>query len=312
MRGGFLCHFIFNIYVHSTSLITTVQAVHGSVVHHSLKMIPGSRVSRNVVASMKTIQIRFSVLLIAIMSVGPFPISCSAFLFLHQPASQPLLLSASQMTRRASIIQHPSVRTILPMTVTRKGPCTLRMSIVDQCYSFWNDRRMADATDCFADDFAYDDGQYLGTITSKSELKRWFAITADASPPKAKVVVDHVAICRMTGNIATQWHAERSSGDGSASDSIVPLSRGCSFYTIDGTSGLIKTAFKVSEMIVKPSKQFSNGLVESLGRSNTMGMPFMPSNDRIEGESRKDISRSNPQQQQQSSIIEKYLYDFIS
>jgi len=164
---------------------------------------------------------------------------------------------------------------------------------------------MADAADCFADDFAYDDGQYLGTITSKPELKRWFAITADALPPKAKVVVDHVAICRVTGNIATQWHAERSSGDGSASDSIVPLSRGCSFYTIDGTSGLIKTAFKVSEMIVKPSKQFSNGLVESLGRSNSMGIPFMPSNDRIEGE--KDVSKSNPQQQQESSIIEKYF-----
>ena len=48
--------------------------------------------------------------------------------------------------------------------------------------------------------------------------------------------------------------------------SEVPYTRGCSFYSPDKQSGLIKTGFKVSEMIVKPSKQFSDSLVSSASK----------------------------------------------
>jgi len=76
-------------------------------------------------------------------------------------------------------------------------------------------------------------------------------------------------VCTKTGNIGTRWHAEKDDG------TVVPSTRGCSFYTVDsnlaydydsdmeGKSGLIKTGFKVSEMVIKPSKIFANGLVSS-------------------------------------------------
>ncbi|KAL7538455.1 hypothetical protein ACHAWF_006091 [Thalassiosira exigua] len=132
-----------------------------------------------------------------------------------------------------------------------------RESIVERCYEAWNRRRMSDAAACFDDDFAYDDGQYLGSIQRKSDLERLFQRGAMALPPKVFMVVDQIARCAESGNVGTQWHVEKDDG------SIVPFTRGCSFYTIDEVSGLIKTGFRVSEMIAKPSKQLSDMVVSS-------------------------------------------------
>ena len=119
---------------------------------------------------------------------------------------------------------------------------------------------MDDAAACFANNFVYDDGQYLGTISKKPDLERLFQRGAKALPPNAAMVVDHIAKCKRTGNIGTQWHVEKDDG------STVPFTRGCSFYTVDKESGLLKTGFRVSEMIVKPSKQFSDSLVSSASK----------------------------------------------
>jgi len=133
-------------------------------------------------------------------------------------------------------------------------------SIVERCYDAWNQRKMSDAADCFADKFTYDDGQYIGSISKKSDLEKSFQRGAKVLPPRTVVVVDHIAKCPTSGNIGTQWHVEKEDG------SVVPFTRGCSFYTVDRESGLIKTGFKVSEMIVKPSKQFSDMLVSSASK----------------------------------------------
>mmetsp|Transcript_4907 Transcript_4907/g.7194 ORF Transcript_4907/g.7194 Transcript_4907/m.7194 type:complete len:349 (-) Transcript_4907:216-1262(-) len=134
---------------------------------------------------------------------------------------------------------------------------TLPISIVEQCYAAWNRRDTSAAAACFSDEFVYDDGQYLGSISKKSELQRRFQAGLETLPSNSMLVVDHMAVCSTTGNIGAQWHAER------PDDTIIPLTRGCSFYTTDETSGLITSGFKVSEMVIKPSKTFSNRLVSS-------------------------------------------------
>lgn len=55
-------------------------------------------------------------------------------------------------------------------------------SIVERCYDAWNERNMKDAAACFDDKFTYDDGQFLGTISKKSELERLFQRGANALP----------------------------------------------------------------------------------------------------------------------------------
>lgn len=77
-------------------------------------------------------------------------------------------------------------------------------SIVEKCYDAWNKRNMKDAANCFDRSFSYDDGQYLGKITNKSELERLFHRGANALPPNSVMVVDHIAKCSRIGNIGTQ------------------------------------------------------------------------------------------------------------
>eukprot|EP00571_Detonula_confervacea_P001798 CAMPEP_0172315910 /NCGR_PEP_ID=MMETSP1058-20130122/26660_1 /TAXON_ID=83371 /ORGANISM="Detonula confervacea, Strain CCMP 353" /LENGTH=277 /DNA_ID=CAMNT_0013030107 /DNA_START=189 /DNA_END=1019 /DNA_ORIENTATION=+ len=154
---------------------------------------------------------------------------------------------------------------------------------------------MKDAAACFADKFAYDDGQYLGSISTKSDLEKLFQRGAKALPPNAVMVVDHIAKCPTSGNIGTQWHVEKEDG------SLIPFTKGCSFYTVDKQSGLLTTGFKVSEMIIKPSKQFSDALVSSASK-------MMQATEKvgglvtIEAEAKLEESTS-----ESGSIIEKYF-----
>ncbi|GFH61717.1 hypothetical protein CTEN210_18193 [Chaetoceros tenuissimus] len=159
------------------------------------------------------------------------------------------------------------------------------VSIVEKCYQAFNNRDMSKLASCFSANFKYDDGQYLGTITSKQELIQHFQELRNVLPSDSKVIMDDIAICTLTGNIGTKWHIEK--GDGS----IVNYTKGVSFYTTD-SKGLIKTAFKVSEMIVKPSTDMADRLVSSASR-------FM--NDDKQTSSQDESFNTN------ASIIEKYF-----
>jgi len=167
------------------------------------------------------------------------------------------------------------------------------LSIAERCYDAWNRRKMDDAAACFADDFTYDDGQYLGSINKRSEMERLFQRWAKALPPGAMVVIDHVAKCPTSGNIGTQWHVEKEDG------SDVPFTRGCDFYTVEKKNGLIKTGFKVSEMIVKPSKQFSDALVSSTSN-------LMQATGRLSGAGNQKSELVEPTIES-GSIIESYF-----
>ena len=166
-------------------------------------------------------------------------------------------------------------------------------SIVEKCYKAWNQRKMNDAANFFAPNFTYDDGQYLGSITKKSDLEKLFQRWADALPSNASLVIEKIAKCSKTGNIGTQWHVEQNG-------LTIPYTSGCSFYTIDEESGLIKTGFKVSEMIVKPSKQFSDVLVNS---ASNMIQKSENMNHKISTETTTEKTLDD----KESSIIESYF-----
>ena len=60
---------------------------------------------------------------------------------------------------------------------------------------------MKGAVACFAEEFAYDDGQYLGVVTNKSEPESRFQVGAVIFPPGAVMVLDQLAVCSTIKNI---------------------------------------------------------------------------------------------------------------
>lgn len=133
------------------------------------------------------------------------------------------------------------------------------LSVVEQCYEAWNEREMTKAVNCFADDFTYQDSQYVGAFTNTNDLARHFAQQADLLPPGCQLVLETIAVDPVNGNIGTRFHIEEQDG------SVVPLTRGCSFYTTND-NGLITSGFRVLEMLVKPRKQDVDNMVSSASR----------------------------------------------
>jgi ketosteroid isomerase-like protein len=139
--------------------------------------------------------------------------------------------------------------------ISERSPTT----IVEQCYAAWNQRDMEDVAECFADVFEYQDSQYIGKMTNKGALIQHFDRQAHLLPTNSRIVVDYVAKDSENGNIATQWHIERQSG------SMVPFTKGISFYTT--RNGLIVKGFRVSEMLVKPSKNSVSRMIAIMPKS---------------------------------------------
>ena len=233
----------------------------------------------------------FKMIIVAVLLITLTEVAVSSAAFQHPPV---LFLPGGGTGTRQSTHTHTGAttrtRTIntspTPVRVVTPTPLLVHVSIaeevhqhqippppsiVERCYAAWNRRDMSDAAACFADEFTYDEGQYLGCITNKAELELRFKLGAEVLPPKYVVVMDNIAVCPTTGNIGTRWHAEREDG------AVVPFTKGCSFYTVDSDSGLIKTGFKVSEMIIKPSKNVANGLVSSASKLMNTSETLRPS-----------------------------------
>lgn len=148
---------------------------------------------------------------------------------------------------------------------------------------------MKQAAACFAKEFTYDDGQFLGSIQNdKSQLAARFELGKSLLPPNSVLVIDSLAVCPSTGKIGTRLHVE------DENQRTLPRTRGCSFYTVDASSGLLRTGFRVSEMIVKPSKDMANGLVSSASKILESSSPSSPASE-------------TPQSSPPASVIEAYF-----
>lgn len=109
---------------------------------------------------------------------------------------------------------------------------------------------------CFARDFSYHDGQYLGSFINQSELQRHLSSQAQLLPQGCQMVVDHMAVDVVRRHVATQWHVQRSK----TTRDKVPLTNGISFYTLTKDGTKIANGRRVSEMWIKPPPAVASAL----------------------------------------------------
>jgi len=132
-------------------------------------------------------------------------------------------------------------------------------NLVENFYNSLNQRDFTFATNCFSDNFTYEDSVYMGVITNqKEELQSRFLNGVSRLPPKAKIIIEDIACDDENGKVGVKWHVEKDS-------KILLFTRGCSFYTID-EEGKIVDAFKASEMLIKTDKRFADALVSNASK----------------------------------------------
>lgn len=125
-------------------------------------------------------------------------------------------------------------------------------------FEAWNRRDTDAASAVFAEDCQYDDTVFLNPLNGKVELKKHLDLCADALPSTFSFVIDNVA--DGGDKLGVQWHVEN---DGKQ----MPFTRGCSFYTIDKTSGLVQSGIDIVEPAlfkIGGVKVFAKSLKEKL------------------------------------------------
>lgn len=143
-------------------------------------------------------------------------------------------------------------------------PQKSELSVVERYFEAWNRRDMSTATSLFAPDCTYDDTQYSSPFEGRAALQKHLYKVANCLPPSFSFVIDDLAVSSNGEKIGVQWHVEN---DGTP----LPFTRGCSFYTVDLESGLIRSGFDVPEpAVIKPG---SAGLTVLSVASNVLSEP---------------------------------------
>ena len=119
-----------------------------------------------------------------------------------------------------------------PTTIKRE------MKSVEKYFDAWNRRDMASAISCFSDNVKLLDTQYPSAFKSKSELEKHLLNVADCLPGTFEFVVDDIA--DDGENVGVRWHVESNKQE-------LAFTRGCSFYTLDRSTGLIQTGIEIPE-----------------------------------------------------------------
>ena len=124
------------------------------------------------------------------------------------------------------------------------------ISIIEKFFDAWNKRNMELALECFVDDCTYqtEDPVFVDTFQGKIALREHLVKNAESLPATCQILLDKIAIDSVNGNIGTCWHLEV---DGRP----IPNLRGCSMYTTDSETGLLRTGFDVTEAPVKLPRQ---------------------------------------------------------
>ncbi|KAL3780755.1 hypothetical protein ACHAW5_006425 [Stephanodiscus triporus] len=109
---------------------------------------------------------------------------------------------------------------------------------VSKYFDAWNRRDVAYASSLFADDCIMRDLQYDEPFVGRERFKGHLTRVAECLPGTFKFVVDDLVVDdRRAGAV---WHVEN---DGSP----LPFTRGCSFYSLDVETGIIRSGFEIPE-----------------------------------------------------------------
>jgi ketosteroid isomerase-like protein len=128
-------------------------------------------------------------------------------------------------------------------------------SIIEKYFEAWNKRDMESALECFVEDCTYqtEDPVFVDTFEGKASLREHLVKNAAALPSSCRILLDDLAIDPTNGNIGTRWHLE-------VNGWAIPNLRGCSMYTTDPATGLLKSGFDVTESPVKLPRMALPGL----------------------------------------------------
>jgi hypothetical protein len=111
-------------------------------------------------------------------------------------------------------------------------------SVVRRYFDAWNRRDVAYASSLFAEDCVVRDLQYDESFAGREQFAKHLARVADCLPGTFRFVVDDVA--STPHGAGAIWHVE-------SGGSPLPFTRGCSFYSIDRSTGLIKYGYEIPE-----------------------------------------------------------------
>ena len=111
-------------------------------------------------------------------------------------------------------------------------------SVVRRYFDAWNRRDVAYASSLFSEDCVVRDLQYDESFVGRGQFAKHLARVADCLPGTFRFVVDDVVSTPQ--GAGAMWHVE-------SGGSPLPFTRGCSFYSIDRSTGLIKYGYEIPE-----------------------------------------------------------------
>jgi hypothetical protein len=123
-------------------------------------------------------------------------------------------------------------------------------SIIERAYDGWNRRDIDAAMECFTDDMVLEDTLYVNSISGKERLRKHYDRVASQLPRVCTIVLDEIAESPSNGNIGIRWHLQVEN-----SNLLEGWSRGCSMYTTDHETGLVKSGIDITESPFKVNKQ---------------------------------------------------------
>lgn len=124
--------------------------------------------------------------------------------------------------------------------IFRSTPTT-SSNAAERYFAAWNRRDMDAAIAVFADDCQYEDTVFPDPFDGKAALQKHLYLCADSMPPTFSFVIDDVADGKH--KLGVKWHVENAGKP-------LPFTRGCSFYTIDKSTGLVQTGIDEVEPAV--------------------------------------------------------------
>ena len=131
---------------------------------------------------------------------------------------------------------------------------------VERYFEAWSARDMHQAIDSFTQDCVLQDTQYEGAFSGKDEILNHLMNVKECLPNSFRFIIDEVVAVPSSEpgtkeKIGALWHVENGGDE-------LGFTRGCSFYTTDAKSGLIKTGTEIPEKA--PPKQGLINTVQTL------------------------------------------------
>ena len=115
---------------------------------------------------------------------------------------------------------------------------TTTSTVVEQYFEAWNDRNMTHAASLFTTNCQMYDLQYDTPFNGRESFTAHLLNVNECLPNSFNFVVDDIV--QVENNVGVRWHVENG-------NTPLQYTRGCSFYILDSTTGLIQCGYEIPE-----------------------------------------------------------------